>query len=244
MNPTDTRLPDIFPLNTLGAALQKLRPPQGPFAAAGPWKHTWGVYTTAARLQRVGTLMLRRRVGEQGRVALEMEYEKTLSGGVQKIDAAMHLDADSRLSTPVRWQWQARVLTPSGKLVANTRLEKSAAFDSGWVTVSDKSGKQLIEMPGPYTLNWALFDAVTRLPGETFDPLCFTLIDHFDQPKPGQTLSYRKTTDVPIGGRTVRLRAFDQLGQGIVPWVYWLDEQGRLLAAVSGLEAYLIETTS
>jgi len=66
------------------------------------------------------------------------------------------------------------------------------------------------------------------------------MLDHFDQVKPGQSISYRTTIDVMLGGRAVRLHGFDHLGEGIVPWVYWVDDQGRLLFAVSGLAGYLL----
>jgi hypothetical protein len=95
------------------------------------------------------------------------------------------------------------------------------------------------------------------------------MLDHLDEPKPNQSLSYRETADVLLSGRhltkrraahldkrqarkparslrgtqPVRLHAFEQLGDGIVPWIYWVDDRGRLLVAVSGLEAYILEST-
>jgi len=50
----------------------------------------------------------------------------------------------------------------------------------------------------------------------------------------------RKTYMAKEGGRDVRLHAYSQVGRGIVPWVYWVDEQGRLLFIVAGLEGYVL----
>ena len=110
------------------------------------------------------------------------------------------------------------------------------------IDLTDGRTQRQIPAPGAYAVNWALFEAVGRLPREEFEPLRFTMLDHFDQLKPGQVLSYRETADVSLGGRSVRLHAYDHLGEGIVPWIYWVDDEGRLLFAVSGLEAYLLDS--
>ena len=48
---------------------------------------------------------------------------------------------------------------------------------------------------GPITINWLLFEAVGRLPHEAFPPLRFTLVDNFDQLKPGHWLDYVEKRD-------------------------------------------------
>jgi hypothetical protein len=110
--------------------------------------------------------------------------------------------------------------------------------------IQESCGVKKVAITGDYTLGWALFDAVGRLPAEQAPPLRFTLIDHFDQVKPGHVLSFRTAADVTIRDRTLRLHAFDQVGTGVVPWVWWVDRQGCLLAAVSGLESYLLESSA
>jgi hypothetical protein len=169
-----------------------------------------------------------------------MQYQKSLSGGRQTISAKIHLAADSPLSTPEDWSFVARVLDTEGRLIDNTQIKKSIHMRDGVLTIDDASGQKTTPIRGDYTLNWALFDAVQRQPAEAFEPIRFTLIDHFDQVKPNHTLSFRTSTDVTIHGKAQTLRAYDQLGEGIVPWVWWVDRQGRLLAAVSGLEIYLL----
>ena len=112
-----------------------------------------------------------------------------------------------------------------------------------------------------------LLDAVQRLPRAAFEPKRFTLLDDFDVVKANQTLAYRKTVEVLLGGRRVqkqhweklekgrirktswgregdrpvRLHAYEHLGDAIVPEVYYVDDQGRLLFMVAGIEAYVWE---
>jgi len=153
----------------------------------------------------------------------------------------LHLAADNRLSTPQRWQFNRRVIGEQS-VVPGTQLLKSATFAQGKIEIGAGRTTRRIAMPGPYTLNWALFDAVTRLPREQTEPIEFTLIDHFDQVKPNHRLSFRETVDATFSTKPITLHAYDHVGEGILPWVYYVDPAGRLLAAISGLEGYLLET--
>lgn len=92
-------------------------------------------------------------------------------------------------------------------------------------------------------MNWALFDVVQRLGGEKTKLPAFTLIGHFDQVKLDYKSTYRKAMPVKIGKKTVRMTAYDQIWRGNVPWVYWVDENRRLLLVVAGLEAYVLEAS-
>ncbi len=241
MSDTNVNVPADFPLNTIGAAVNQIALPEGPFDPSGSWQQRYGVYSAAGRLSRVGELRLDRQVKSSGRVLLDMQYQKSLSGGRQMISAKIHLAADSPLSTPEDWSFVARVLDTEGRVIDNTQIKKSIRVQNGILTIDASSGQMTVPIRGDYTLNWALFDAVQRLPAESLDPIQFTLIDHFDQVKPNHTLSFRTNTDVTIRGKPQTLRAYDQLGEGIVPWIWWVDQHGRLLVAVSGLEVYLLE---
>ena len=236
-----------YPLRSLLTVLKKYRPPAGPFDPAGSWEHAYGVYTLAGRAvtaRRVGVLRLRRRVDDGQDVVLKVEYSKTLNGGSQEVTASLHGRAGSTLSTPARWSFQTRLLDAAGKVIPGTRLSRSAVFRDGVVTIKDAVETRTISVGGAYTVNWSLFDAIQRLGGERARPIEFTIIDHFDQPKGNQRLSFRKRMDVTVaGGRTIRTLAYEQLGDGNVPWVYWLDERDRLLFIVAGLEAYVLESS-
>jgi hypothetical protein len=231
-----------FPLDTLGLGVGKLRSPGGAFEPRKPWEQTWGVYTLAGRAGRAGQLSIRRRVGALGNVALDVAYAKLCTGGRQKVAATLHT-RDGALSTPLRWSFEAELLDAAGKPVPQTRVERTATAKGKTVEISGPPARRVLEVDGAYTVNWAVFDAVQRLPRERTAALGFTLIDHFDELKPGHTLAWRKTVEVAAGGRRLRLHGYDQVGEGVVPWVYWVDGAGRLVCVVAGLEAYLLEAS-
>ena len=243
MEPDPNDSLERYPLRSLVTTLRTYKPPSGPFDPAGSWDQAWGVCTLAGQTvgaRPVGSLTLRRRVSGKD-ATLEVAYDKMLSGGRQKIAATLRGRADDPLATPDGWTFQIDLLDTAGKPVPHTQVRKRAAVEKGTITIRDAAETRRIAVAGPYTVNWCLFDAVQRLPREKTKPLAFTLIDHFDQPKPETTLAYRKPMTVGVaGGLTVATHAYEQFGRGNVPWVYWVDEAGRLLFVVAGLEGYVL----
>lgn len=259
-----------FPLNAIAGGLEDFQPPEGPFDPSAGWEQAYGVYTLTRGCHRAGMLRLRRERTDGANARLEGHYEKVFPGGhCMRVAGVLDCRTDAR-ATPVAWRWRSEMLRPDGKAVEGTVLEKTGRAEPGAMHISDPGGTRRVALDSAPTLHWSLFDAVQRLPREAFEPLRFTLIDHFDQPKPEQRLAFRKTCEVMLGGqrvqrhewttlekgrvrrtswacegaRPVRLYAYDHLGWGIVPWVYWVSGAGRLLFVVAGLEAYIIESST
>ncbi len=262
-----TELKDEFPLSVLAPALAKFQPPAGAFEPEGEWTHRYGLYTVGQRsVGRIGSVTLRRVAARAGPV-LHLQYRKPASGKfTNAIDAEIHCQRGAR-AAPVRWEVVFRTLDSDGRALAGTRIEKAGRVDGKAIELRDARTTRTLPAPDAFTVSWALFDAVQRLPREAFEPWRFTLLDNFDEPKPNHVLSYRKSLEVLTGGRRVqkrewqqlakgrvrrtvwgregdrplRLHAYDHLGDGIVPEVYWVDGQGRLLIVAAGLEAYIWE---
>jgi hypothetical protein len=257
-----------FALDIIAPGLEGFEPPEGTFDPLGSWELAWRVCTLTANCAQVGSLRLQRTVKSRRGAELWVEYEKTGAGGArQQVKAGLDCATDG-LSTPRSWTYAPGMVNADGDPIPLMTLAKSAKRRLRTITFGDGTYTTKLPAPPAYTVNWALFDAVQRLPREPFEPLGFTMFDHFDQPKANQVLSYRKAIDVRLGwqrvkreqhvelpkgrirktrwvkegGRTVRLHAYDHVGEGIVPWVYWVDGQGRLLFVVAGLEAYVLES--
>jgi len=262
-----TKPKDEFPLNIIEPVLDKFQPPGGDFAPKGAWTHRYALYTIGQRsLGRVGVATVRREPAADGPV-LHVDYRKFFPGrhwGV--MSARLHCRPDA-LATPVRWRVASHIVRPDKRPLPHTDIEKTGTVDAQDIAIADGKATRRIARPAACTVNWALFDVVQRLPRKAFEPLHFTLLDHFDQAKANHMLAFRSTTDVLLGGkrvrterwealekgrirkttwgregdRPVRLHAYDHLGDGIVPEVYWVDDQGRLLFMVAGIEAWVWE---
>jgi hypothetical protein len=268
-----TKLGDDFSLEFISARLTNFKIPDEPFDPAGDWRLDYGVYTFTSLQQGpapgglVGRMTLVRKTIGENQADLSLAYEKNGPGTVQKVAATIRCGTDA-LSTPVRWQYSAEVVDSDAKLYENSKIAKRAVAADGRIEIVDDHSTRHIGMSGPFTINWALWDAVMRMPRGEGAPIRFTMLDHFDQVKRRQTVAFRTSAVVTLGqrrtkeqigqelekgriqqtrwtltgGRDVTLHAFEQLGEGIVPWVYWTDDQGRLLFVVAGLEVYLLDS--
>lgn len=100
-----------------------------------------------------------------------------------------------------------------------------------------------LRAPNAFTGSWSLFDAVQRLPFEV-DPIEFDMLDDLELMKPRQRLVAGPSIEVVLNGRKLRLHSFEQIGEGILPYSYWLDDQHRLLIAVGGVRAFIWDPTA
>lgn len=197
---------------------------------------TYGMFAVPTKAGRPGTLRIEKRMEGDG-IVLKL----TMSDGqcrtcIQKVNATMRCRND-RLSTPLEWNVSEEMFM-DGRPVPFTKISKTASVNRRAAEISDVSGTQKIDLPGAYTINWALFDAVGRLPRRRSDPVEFDMIDHFDQFKPGNKLHYRSTQEVTLKDGKTTLHLFDHFGFGIVPWTYFVDDNGVMVLALGGLEAY------
>ena len=261
---------ELFPLDMLAAHLKGFRPPQTPHDSAGQWQLAYGQYSLAAFSgfgSRVGTIHISRLRREADTFSLQLQCEKSTYGHfTDRLTAEIEARSQG-LPQPLRWSWQEEIVDANAAVLPLGTLRRSAALQGGILELA--GGKRKLAVAGPCTLNWLIFEAVGHLPREAFPPLRFTLIDDFDQVKPAHTLRYADTVTVMLGDHPVRETHVEELEKGRIhktswgrrrsvrsparvpsrrrgqrAWVYWVDDQGRLLFAVSGIEAYGRSTVS
>jgi hypothetical protein len=216
------------------------------FSPSGAWQNTYAVLVGSPEptkqeraVRQGGFLRLRRGPGDaDGRFALDVELQVSQQQrGVLKTSIAMQCEAD-RLATPVSWKLSTIVLDAAGEPVELTRVEQSGEIRDGAVVWHGPAERRLAIAP-LVTSNWSLFEALGRQVGKPGEPVTFTMLEDLDLVKPEQRLRYRGTVDVQLGQEKLRLIGYQQLGRGILPYQYWLDEAGRLIFACGGLRGFL-----
>ena len=221
-----------YSLDLLSDRLEGIHVPTEPFDPNGEWVHNYSIWNSArarnAKSEPLGSLRIHRRLMPNGNIRLQVTEAARMSSkcsGVVK--AAVTCKADD-LATPIQWKVDSEVLDPQSKQVPLTAIGVSNSADKMKVT-------------GRISSNWSLFDAVQRLP---FDSRTteFTLLEELELVKPDQKLSAGQTAEVELGGRLVKLHSFEQIGQGILPVTYWLDDQHRLIIATGGRRSYLLDS--
>jgi len=236
-----------FSLNKIADLVQSYQAPASAFDRNGSWTST---YTINTLLQEGG-------FGTEG--GLTVERVPRADGGCQlRIDChrmgrsgfayRVHVDAEcanDALSTPRSWTASSKMAKlPDDPPYLNSGLVKKGAVENGMMRLITGSETQETPLVGRHTLKWCLIDATQRLPGATTKDIDFTLIDEFDQARPGQRLSYRKTAVIEMNGCARRLTAHQHLGSGVIPTVYWIDEDGLLLFIMTGQEIYVLHSSN
>jgi len=235
--PERTRPITVESLGAFGV-LSGLSPPAERFDPAGEWTQTYRLWMVQ-RYRSGGKLVVRR--APSGRDGVRLRVESTIAeygGHLRRLEAVLDCAADT-LCSPRGWRLKATHLDVRDKPTAGSGLsERGTLADGAWtVRFGDRSRTR--KVPSPVTSNWSLFEAVQRLPGKDTQPLGFAMLDEMDLLKLDQQLSFCGTKQVQVGGRKRTLRGYAQIGCGVLPWQYWVDEQGRLLLAFSGVRAYV-----
>ena len=231
-------------LNIIRDYLDNYQPPIGSFDPSAEWEHRYVMWIAlrgnAGKSWPGGALNIRRRLGESGRIKLEVDQVTSLRGpgGTGHTRATLTCASD-RLSTPQTWEIESEIVNNQGQSVDYTRVKVNGEVASGKI-VCRGAAERRMKAPKSFASNWSLFDAVQRLPLDA-KPISFDLLEDLELLKPNHRLEYRQSVELKLGERTARLHGFEQIGEGILPYMYWLDEQHRLLFAVGGLRTFLLE---
>lgn len=122
---------------------------------------------------------------------------------------------------------------PEGLLIEGTDLKETVRIQSGEMEVS--AGGRTASRAFPWSSwmsEWNILRKVGRFPFGADPEDAFCLLEGLTVPKPDAFFTYMGRHDAPdFGGE---LHVFSMLGRGIVPFDFWLDEEHRLLACISG----------
>ncbi len=215
------------------------------FDPDGDWTNTYRIFTCHGYRKtgndNLGLLRIRRRRRDKATFNLNVSQRIVNSEAiVNLIDADIVCKRDA-LASPVRWTLSNRFIGSDKKPVADLAFEETAQIDNNVLDIKtgDKTVKRNITQP--LTADFCLFEAVQRLDfGKTTLPP-FSILEGMSLFKTDQHLSCRGGCDFTIGGKTMRLHRFFQLGGGILPYEYYLDDNHRLLIVVTAARAYIMD---
>lgn len=211
-------------------ALEKFPSTPADFKPEGNWVNTYRIWTChgyrESGNQNVGTLRLERTRDSDRMFTLSIRQEIDQTDGLTNVIEGTIKCRKNQLASPVEWRLASRFEGPEGTVVPELGSRNHvAATESATDTAGD----------------WCLFEAVQRLAFHESSPLIFDLLEGMSLSKPGHLLSYRGTYPMKTRGRSIPLHCFAQLGSGILPYEYWLDEHHRLLAVISMNKAYVLD---
>lgn len=242
-----------FSLELYREYLKQFLPPTGAFDPEGSWEHTYDVYPVYGKWSKWsekhrGECCIKRQVlSGNDAFRLEVSSEVTFLDfgyGIHPTKAQLTTAnircANNALATLQSWRLESVALGAEGKSRPLSRMSESGVFAKGIIKLTNAEGaSRKIDVSENLTSNWSLFDAVQRLHKKEPPKADFEMLEDLRLPRANQRLTSDGPIEVELGGKMIRLYGFHQIGEGILPIHYWLDEQGRLLFALGGVRAYL-----
>ncbi len=233
-------------LGPIRETLERVPPLDGPFDPQAAWEHKYSVCTLTPERgakgehpRPIGKLVLNRKPGAQGTFSLDVNFAISTRGpSGMRTQASLTCAAD-RLASLRKWELRSEAVE-GGKPVKDTAITETAAIERGMLVRHGRRERR-VSLRNPLTSNWTLMEAVQRLPFHDLPPQHFDMLEELDLHKPEQTLRPVADVHVEMGGRKVRLYGFRQLGRGILPVHYWLDDRHRLIAVTGSLRGYIWE---
>ena len=218
-------------------------PPEGSFDPGGAWELVWQIWLLkpVRRLpNHHGFIRIRRQPGVSG-FLLSVEQQVINTGSLAVQHAEIHCQNDA-FGTPSRWRLNFKLLAfPDLQPLSEAGFSKSGLLQEGKIVTGQRGKTFQRPVKLPVTSGWGLLEAVQRLAKGNHRELGpFTVLDELDKPKPNQTVQFRKNLTLPLRGEPVPVRYYQQVGEAWLPWRYYLDGHGRLLVALSGPRAYIL----
>ena len=212
------------------AALNNYPPSSEDFKPDGNWVNTYRIWTCHGYREsgndNVGFLRIKRLINSQSSLTLKVHQEVSQADALVSIIEATIECRNNQLASPIQWKISSRFRGSDGKYISELNSNDNGAAAEGL----DRS-----------TGDWCLFEAVQRLKTGKETVLAFDMLEGLSLLKKGQHLSYRGLYPTKIGGENILLHCFVQLGSGILPCEYWLDDYHRLLVVASMNKAYILD---
>jgi hypothetical protein len=194
------------------------------------WVNTYRIWTChgyrESGNQNVGYLRMKRLVKSNGSLTLKAHQEVLQTDALVNIVEATIECRNNQMASPIQWKVSSRFIDADGR-----QIPQLSSDDNG---IADKGLNRR-------TCDWSLFEAVQRLEFNRQVSLNFDMLEGLGLLKKNQHLSYKRLYQTKIGGENISLHCFVQLGNGILPTEYWIDEHHRLLIVTSMNKAYIFD---
>ena len=218
-----------------------------PFDPTKEWNNHYRVWTCHGYRESgnmdVGFLQIQRGVtGPDKRFELLVHQEIKNEGGtynrlVVKIDCL-----ESDISRPIKWDYISTVLDTDGKEDKTLTVNIKGRISDGKIRWTRNGLNTEISYDVHPSCDWCVYETIQRRAKQFAGNLTFDMLEGLERLKPGQQLLDRNKTNVETGDSTRRLHRIDQIGTGILPFEYWIDESSRLCLMSSMNKVYILDT--
>lgn len=205
--------------------------PEEAFDPKSNWTQTWRLWLPFRGKvgEDSGYIRVQRNVGNsKEKVSFNVEQAISENKHWAHFTKASIKAKNNKYGTPISWEAASEyVKAPKKGFDKNVGLYQQS---------SSLSQKEEV------CLDFTLIDTVQRMKVEGKRSLNFTLIDELSKEKKNHQLRYLKDTSIRFEDRSVEVSCYEQIGEGMLPWCYYVDHNGRLLLAISGMKVLIADT--
>ncbi|MFQ5808984.1 MAG: hypothetical protein ACE5JM_05150, partial [Armatimonadota bacterium] len=189
-----------------------------------------------------GLLRMERRAGDSANSFTLTVHQEIINDGaaLNVLDASIAC-RNNEIASPVRWELSSHFVGLDGKRIDDLAVEETVQVKGGALqvetqgTIAKRGGSRRL------SADWCLFEAVQRLPFRNSAVRAFSLLEGLSLLREDHRLSYGGRYPVKLGDAVVSLHWFQQLGHGVLPYDYWLDDRHRLVMVATGPRAYILD---
>ena len=224
----------------LAGYLESYSPPEGTMGAQGGWTAVYDILkfeATPAYKKKSRTPMYNMVLGQVAitkRAAssvyeIKMAYQPTRS--MESIDARISC-SDGPVAALKNWEMDWSCRGTGGGVSYTNREQGTVAADH--FSVTSRGHTDRIALRRPLTCLWTLFDAVRHLPPRVGSVQSFDMYMDLSSLRRNQSLSFSGSGQVALATGLQKLNFYEQLGEGIEPIHYAVDDQQRTLFITQG----------
>jgi len=216
-------------------------PPQSEFRAAGPWELSWQIWLlTPSKKESHHHGFVRIQKGalrSDSTFLLSVEQHIIEQHGITRQKAQIRCRSDA-VATPLWWEKRFDARFPKmNRTYASVGFEKKGSLSGS--RIFDGALQKTVALP--LSSNWSLLEALQRLAaGVTSEMPPFTLLDELEKIKEEQRITFAGRRQIAFGTKEISVNCYRHVGRAMLPWRYYFDLQGRLLIALSGLQALIL----
>jgi hypothetical protein len=193
----------------------------------------------------VGTFSVKRTPNGSRGFQLDVMTQRSAQSGFSHFQRATMQCSVNALASPSSWVFETKMAKAAeDKPYLESGRTRNASVADGTLVVRSGSRVHKTPIAPDYSNEWSLWEAVQRLSGDKLKPISYTLIDEYDTPQSGHTLTYRGQQQVDCQSGPLKLTSYMDIGQAVVPTTYWVDEHNRLIFMCSGLQVYVLMATN
>ena len=219
------------------------------FSPGSSWKHMYRIWSSQGWIdfayKNVGALSIEKTATDSDSGFVLSIWQRLVHlGGILHTISARAVSAGDAIASLKEWTVYSTITRTLGEIDPSLTLEYSFRVENGVVHRTVNGIESSFRTDAPLTSDWTMFEAIQRLPFHPIDLPHFNSMDGLTVIKRGHRVYFRENSEERIESQRLTLRNFYQIGNGVLPYEYWLDDAHRLIMMISSNRVYFLDDSA